>query len=171
MNKKQHYKLTLVLVETLRIGIPFLVFAHPLIALTSSLLLDNIDGQLFYETGAKWSYYNVVDKLLDYWWYIFIVLYLLNTPIFGIAILLFLYRSIGQFIGIVKKDEKIYRWFPNVLEWFFLLYLLLPHLEIYVSLTISFLWSLFVEWFIHTSNAHIVSKYIFHHEINWKRNK
>ncbi|MBI3576924.1 hypothetical protein HY086_02725 [Candidatus Gottesmanbacteria bacterium] len=156
MSKNRRFKIILILVEVSRIGLPFLIFTHPLLALICSLLLDNVDGQLFYEAGAKWSYYNTIDKLLDYWWYVFIVLYLWNAPIFGMALVLFLYRSIGQFIGIFRKDEKIYRWFPNILEWFFLLYLLFPHLNVGISLVISLLWSIFVEWLIHKSNAHIV---------------
>ena len=168
MNKRKMVRNILMVVILFRIFIPFLIFSKPFLALFLSLILDLIDGQLFYFLKYRWDQYNTVDKLLDYWWYLFIVFFFWGKTTFPIAALLFGYRSIGQFYGILAKREKIYLFFPNILEWFFLTILIFPQAPIILLFTISLLWSLFVEWLIHKSNAHILSRYLFHDEILWK---
>lgn len=168
--KRNRNTITLTVVIILRICVPFFIFRNPLIAFIFSLILDQADGQLFYNSGYRWEQYNKIDKVLDYWWYLFILIFLWGRSIFPIAAVLLAYRSIGQFLGIVYNKEEAYLWFPNILEWFFLAQLLFSEINIFVALTISVVWALLVEWGIHKSQAHILSKYIFHNEIVWKRN-
>jgi len=168
VNKKLVLKIILIIILLCRIGVPFLIFSYPLPAFLLSVLFDSFDGQLFYLLGFRWHQYNTIDKILDYWWYFFILLFLRGQPVFTIGLILFLYRGIGQIIGIVKKNEKAYLYFPNILEWFFLTNLLFPNSQTFILLLVSISWSLFVEWLMHKSNLHIVSKYIFHQEMKWE---
>jgi len=168
MSKRKIIKIILTVVLLLRFFLPFLIFSKPLLALFLSLILDSIDGQLFYFLKFRWDQYNTVDKLLDFWWYLFIVFFFWGKTTFPIAVILFTYRSIGQFYGILAKREEVYLFFPNILEWFFFATLIFSKAPIILLLAISILWSLFVEWLIHKSNAHILSRYLFHDEILWK---
>lgn len=158
-------------VEIGRLCIPLLIFAYPLLAELLSLTLDQTDGQLFYQLGYKWKTYNTIDKMLDFWWYIFILLFLRGSHIFLIASMLFLWRMIGQVWGIVGKNETIYIFFPNLLEWVFVQYVLFPHMSILIMILISGVWSLFLEWAIHKKHIHLMSKYVLHNEIKWKQNE
>lgn len=172
MSRKQVILPVLVVIEIGRITLPLLIFSHPVVALGASLIFDSLDGQLFYEAGFRWKIYNTVDKLLDYWWYCFILLFFIQTPDFSIAFVLFSYRSVGQILGIIKQNEKIYTWFPNLLEWYFLLYLLFPSLNQIISLIIIIPWSILVEWVYHLRKhrGRFLAKYFFKREINWKKN-
>src|SRR3989344_4920178 len=108
MNKRKTVRNILMVVILLRIFIPFLIFSKPLLALLLSLVLDMVDGQLFYFLGYRWDQYNKVDKLLDFWWYLFILFFFWGKTTFPIAAILFTYRSIGQLYGILAKREEIY---------------------------------------------------------------
>ena len=159
------------LVIGLRICTPLLIFIQPLLALGTSLVLDAIDGQLFFNAGYRWEQYNRVDKILDYWWYICIIIFFWSSALFIPALLFFIFRSIGQALGIILKKEKIYVLFPNILEWFFLLSILFPSVTLGIQIGISIIMAICVEFFIHVKNPHLLSKYYFHHEIQWELNE
>lgn len=161
-------KKALKLIILARVVTPFSIFINPAIAVCLSLFFDGIDGQFFYENKYKWRQYNTMDKVLDLWWYLFLVMYLYssgNSQLF-VALILLLYRCIGQCIGVFLSKENVYIFFPNMFEWFSLL-AIFTHLSLGQNLLISAIFSLFVEWLIHHSNAHIISKYIIKNEVKW----
>ncbi|MCJ7740060.1 hypothetical protein MUP32_01940 [Candidatus Microgenomates bacterium] len=168
MNKKLVLKIILIIILLCRIGVPFLIFSYPLQTFLLTIILDYFDGLLFNLLGFRWYQYNTIDKILDYWWYLFILLFLRGQTVFTIGLILFIYRGIGQFIGIVMRNEKVYLYFPNILEWFFLTNLLFPNSQTNILLLVSISWSLIIEWLIHKSHLHLISKYIFHQEMKWK---
>lgn len=153
-----------------RLFVPLLIFVNPLIAWVSSLFFDGFDGQLFWESGINWKVYNAVDKVLDYWWYLFILtyFYLEATEFIVIALALLAYRTLGQVVGVVMSYEKAYLVFPNLYEWFFV-FAVIVGLGGWLALGLALLTAMFFEWLIHSSNLHIVSKYIFKREISWKK--
>lgn len=158
----------IIFVEIARTIVPLLIFDHTLVAIILNLILDNIDGQLFYKAGYKWKTYNLVDKTMDFWWYLWILFYLWSTPVYPIALILIIYRSLGQIGSIIFSNEKIFLFFPNILEWFFYIYLLQPK-YIGPNLAVSVVIAIIVEFIIHNSRAHITSKYLWHDEITWKK--
>jgi high-affinity nickel permease len=74
-------------------------------------------------------------------------------------------------LGVYLQIEKIYIFFPNILEWFFMLSILLPNQKLEYNLIIATGISLFVEYIIHINNFHLISKYIHHREIIWAKNE
>ncbi len=114
-----------VLIEILRFLSPVIIFINPYAAIMISFILDIYDSQLaFWSKMVTWKQYYILDKIFDYWWYFFIVLYSINKPIFLFVIILFLFRGIGQFLTIFRKNEKYLLFFPNLIEPYFLFYLI-----------------------------------------------
>lgn len=157
----------------IRLLLPVTVFIHPVLAILLSQFFDGIDGQIFFNHGHKWKDYNRLDKVLDYWWYIFIVVYsVLHLPaVFPVLLALFLYRTVGQIIGTTFNTDKAYIFFPNIFEWLFVYTIFLQSfdLSLWVTLALSTITALFVEWSIHHSEIHFASKYIFKKEIKWNK--
>lgn len=117
----------LVVDELLRFFAPFLLFINPLVAIPANILFDLVDYPLFRFSGFSWETSHRFDKMMDYWWYIVILVFSLisNLPITPIIIVLFLWRSIGQFLTVVSKNEKLLLLFPNTTEWYFDLFIIL----------------------------------------------
>lgn len=160
---------TLMIVSTvIRLIIPFYLFVNPVWAIILSLFFDGIDGQLFYNAGYGFKIYNRADKILDYWWYIYLCVYIFifHEPVFMLALLMFLYRTLGQVIGVITNSEKIYLYFPNFFEWFCILIIAFSAPTV-PALLISVALAYFVEWLIHISKARILSKHLFKNEIKW----
>ena len=110
-----------------RIAVVGLLFLNPLIAVVVSMFLDTVDAPAVFKVKHKWSFYTRYDKALDLWWYIFIVIYCRNLFIYPVILALFIFRAIGQVPAIFTTRHKILFWFPNVLENFFVLYLLVVY--------------------------------------------
>ena len=171
MSKQKKIKVILAVVLFLRLFTPFLIFKQPLLAFVLSQLFDAVDGQLFYNSGFNWKQYNLVDKLFDQWWYLFILFFLLGKSVSLIPLFLLVYRAVGMLYVLVTQKEDAYLLFPNILEWFFLVGLISPNLNMSIALTISLVWALFVEWLIHKSENRIISKFLFRNEIVWKKDE
>ncbi len=101
-----------------------ILFINPYLAEALSLLFDDIDGSSAYKAGLSWKGYMRYDKTLDYWWYIFILIYSVGKPIFVVMLILFLIRSVGQIATVITTKHELLFWFPNVFEHYFILYLL-----------------------------------------------
>ena len=159
------------LIILVRILIPFIIFVHPLIAFVFSQVADAFDGQMYFNAKVRWHVYNRIDKTLDYWWYIFIIIYFnIHFPsLFILAVGLLIYRTIGQFYSMYFNKEKVFIFFPNILEWFFVLLILFPNINTFIALGASVLIGIYFEWVIHFSSMHWISKYVFKKEIIWRR--
>lgn len=174
-------KIFLVIIEILRVFDPLLIFFNPLLASIGSLILDGVDGILFFRAGYKWQTYNLVDKIMDYWWYIFILIYSINLPIFTIILVLFVYRTIGQAIGLVTMKEKYYIFFPNILEWFFDFFIVIQlfgfaHLFSsgnfnIIILGLSSCIAFYIEWRTHIKRDSIIAKNILKTTLDWSKNE
>ncbi|OGK23417.1 hypothetical protein A3A46_03150 [Candidatus Roizmanbacteria bacterium RIFCSPLOWO2_01_FULL_37_13] len=170
MNKRKKYKILLFLNEFLRLLAPFLIFFNPLMTSVLSLIFDEADFYLFYKSGYKWIYYHIIDKLLDYWWYIFILIYSLDKPIKFFVIILFIYRSLGQFLSIISRNEKLLLLFPNILERYFNIYILLLYLGFskvlleswnIALLALGTIIAFYIEWINHIKKPYYITKKIF----------
>lgn len=143
-----------------RFAICFFIFKYPLFVTITSLLLDWGDFLICKKAGFSWSQYSSYDKTMDYWWYLFILFYSLGKSIASIIIVLFVFRTIGQYLIFIRKKEIYFTLFPNVLESFFTFYVLaqsFPYINQLFSrsypfnaLLISFLIAIVRELYLHT---------------------
>lgn len=114
----------LFIVGVSRVLLVFLIFKYPLLALILSYVLDDIDSMITYKSGLSWEFYTRYDKLLDYWWYIFVLFFAWNSIAFNVLLILFVIRTIGQVIVLFTTKHEPLLWFPNIFEHYFILYLL-----------------------------------------------
>lgn len=107
------------------------IFFFPHITAIAAFFLDWIDGELFKRAGYERKQYSFYDKILDYYWYVWIVLYVAQTGFVLKELLLFLfvYRSIGQFLYLKFKKGIILFMFPNIFEILFLVLLFVNPLQ------------------------------------------
>lgn len=126
--RSQNWKKMVWFVALLRILLPLTIFYSPIFALIASMALDGVDGTVVYLAKWKWRNYHYFDKTLDFWWYILILIYGLSIRIEKMIIVLFLYRALGQVISIIlvylNRESGVLLLFPNILENYFLLYLI-----------------------------------------------
>jgi len=162
-------RLLLEIVLILRALLPIILFTQPVVAIIISLLLDAVDGQLFFNLGFKWRTYNLIDKVFDYLWYLslFAFLILSNPEVSNIALGLLLLRTIGQLIGVLFAQEKAYLFFPNAFEWFAFL-VILSNIQTEFAVIISLLVGVSVELWFHVLKPNLGSKLFFRREIKWK---
>jgi len=73
------------------------IFIFPRLTAIVSLIFDWVDGELYKRAGYDHSQYGTYDKILDYYWYVWILFYILmnNVPYKLLFIGLFFYRTIG----------------------------------------------------------------------------
>jgi len=119
-------KLGIPLIVALRLILPLLLWWNALFATILVLLADLADGEVFrrafaFRDNAK---YQQIDKALDFYWYIFALIYSVRFPIFNLLLFLFLWRMLGTLLLLVKKDRKYLVLCPNIFERLFIVYLL-----------------------------------------------
>jgi len=148
---------------------PF-IFVSVWVASIVTLLLDTTDGELFKRAHFPYSQYSFYDKILDYYWYVFILAYVFVNQLASkwVFLGLFLHRSLGQAFSVLTKNRKFLFIFPNIFEFFFYFYLLTllfpklrPLIEsprLIYSLAVIALLKLANEYFLH------IKKFSFH---NW----
>lgn len=148
------------IIAVLRIIVPLFIFKYPFeTTFVYSFLLDNPDGYVAYKAGWSWRRYHFYDKILDYFWYIFILLYSRQTPLFPIFLGLFLWRSVGQLVAILTSKTKIFMFFPGVIEVYFMIYVISLKISNwsylfsdsykFATLLIAVIISLFREYILH----------------------
>lgn len=177
---KKNWKFLIVCIGAVRFVIPFFIFNAPIQATIASLLSDSLDGYVGYRLGWKWKTYHFWDKTLDYWWYIFIFLYSVNLKIFPVILILFAYRSIGQFLSLKKSNTKYLVWFPNILENYFIFYvltLIFPKLDflfgsdwVVTTFIVSLLLAITREHVLHVRKFSVLN-YLFKLRFNWSDNQ
>lgn len=103
-----------------------LIFLSPVVVTVINLILDGFDGEMFKRSGYARPQYSIYDKLLDYWWYVWILIYILITdaPAKYLFIFLFGYRTIGQVLFLAYNKGIILFVFPNIYELIFFYYLI-----------------------------------------------
>ena len=103
-----------------------MLFFSPRLAAVISIVLDVIDGEFFKRADYTYPQYTFYDKLLDYYWYIWILAYLFvaDIPHKFLFLFLFLYRTCGQMLYFKTHKRIFFLIFPNVFETLFFYYLL-----------------------------------------------
>lgn len=160
----------------LRFILPFYVFVDPLMGTIVSVFMDGPDGYFSFKAGRSWQWYHKWDKLADYWWYILIMVYALlhQLPIVNYLAILFILRSIGQFITLKKKESWMLIFFPNILENYWIAFvlfgsnILLPS-YFYPVWIICIVIAVVREYLIHIKKAY-AANYIFRLGIDWSKN-
>lgn len=154
------------IVAILRIFTPALIFVYPtLAAILNIIVLDGVDGLAFSNAGLSHKSYITYDKLIDFWWYGFIVLFFWTKPLFTIFFLLFLFRSFGHWISIITRKEIWLFYFPAIIEIYFIGFLIalnFPQLKffyqggfIYYSLAFATIIALVREYVIHITRKSV----------------
>lgn len=158
------FKFLYILIIILRIIFASFIFVRPLLSIIVSFFLDLIDADFAHKVVAK-KLYQIIDKNLDLWWFINIMIYsFINYPDYKIYLLiLFIYRVVGQLIYYVSGNRGVLLFFPNFFEWiFFLIFFgknyypsILEGQKYILFLIIIFITKIFQEWFLHVADLSI----------------
>ncbi len=150
-----------------RLILPFFLWKNALIAWTLVFLVDSFDGEIFRKAFAhqKNDVYQLFDKILDFYGYCFALIYSIPSSIFSLFLFLFALRAVGMTVFLVKRDKKIFSFFPNIFENLFIVYILtltFPSLTslvegntLYITLLILSLMTLVREYFLHTKELQL----------------
>ena len=156
------------------------IFLMPRVTALIEFIIDWVDGELYKRAGYAQPQYSLYDKILDYYWYIWILIYILvnNIPFRSFFILLFAYRSFGQILYLITKKEIMFLLFPNIFEIFFLYYLvvtipgkttpLLLAPAIWIALASITVIVLFREYILHLRRSNL-SRLILGHATFWPK--
>lgn len=151
----------------LRITVPFFIFFNPLATTVISVFLDAIDAEFASHNVLTKTQYQLFDKMLDFWWYIFAMIFSYQRfPDFRMLLAsLFFYRLAGHILFYITKERVALVIFANFFENVFLVilagklinafsFLLKPNF-IGFTLAIAFIAKLFQEWFLHYAKLSI----------------
>lgn len=120
----------------LRVFLPFVVFLFPFSTSIAMVLLDWVDGVFYRQIGISNRIYNSIDKSLDLYWYVVAFIYAwIFLPFRNIFIVLFAIRLSGNVIYYFLRNDKVFIFFPNVFEWFFIFVVFARTLPKYSYLT------------------------------------
>lgn len=154
-----------VIVILLKFLIPMLMLIFPFPAVWGNYFLDVIDGDILLSLGLTDYLYQTIDKVADYWSYIFMLILGLRWKIKKIIIILFAYRTIGQLLFFLTRNELSFFVFQNFLEPLVMAYTLIifkqksetkafqiykRHFKLIWIIVIGYkLWN---EWYLHFAN-------------------
>lgn len=131
-NLSKIQKSTIWLIVLARLSFPSLIIPYPIFGIIGSIFLDIIDHTILLIVGLEVhkqkgnSIYQIYDKLLDQYYYIFILIHFFtnySVVIKTTALVLFTFRLIGLFIYAVTRKDIIPVIFQNFFENFALLFL------------------------------------------------
>lgn len=145
------------LIIVLRILVAPLILIWPLQSIILSFFLDLIDGDLAPYAVTKINYQKI-DKLLDFWVYIFELIFAWSAfPDYRILLLsLILWKLAGLIIFFLSGQRWIFIIFGNYFEAvFFVLFFKIVFINIPVTFLIAILIKVFIEWFIHVANLSV----------------
>lgn len=154
-----------ILVISLKFLVPSLMLRFPFQAIWGNYFLDVIDGDILLSLGLSDYTYQTIDKVADYWSYIFMLILGLRWNIRKIVIFLFAYRTIGQILFFLTRNEQVFLLFQNFLEPLVMAYSLIifkqgseakafqtyrRHFKLIWAIVIGYkLWN---EWYLHYAN-------------------
>jgi hypothetical protein len=113
-----------IIIIALKYLLPVGIIFFPFAAGWSNFVLDTIDGDILIPGGLADSSYQIIDKVADWFTYVGMVIaaYRMRWYIKKWVLGLFIFRSIGQILFLVTRDERMFFYFPNFLEPLFLIY-------------------------------------------------
>lgn len=154
-----------IIIIALKFIIPALLLVFPFAAAWLNYLLDVIDGDMLQALGMSDYNYQTVDKFADYVSYIFMLILGLRWRIKKTIIGLFVYRTIGQVLFFITRNELMFFYFQNFLEPLVMIYTLLifkqkSEEKAYQSYKKQFflIWAIIIgykvwnEWYLHFAN-------------------
>lgn len=149
----------------LKILVPGLLLKFPFQAAWGNYFLDVIDGDVLLSLGMKEEIYQILDKFTDYISYIFMLIVGLRWKIRKLIVLFFVYRSIGQVLYFITRNEMVFFYFQNFLEPLVMAYSLLIFIKKSETLAfksyikhIRLIWAIIIiykvwnEWYLHLAN-------------------
>ena len=161
------HKIFYFLVIGLRVLMAPIIFVWPVLSVILSLILDLVDADFAHHVVSK-NEYQLIDKTLDFWVYIFEITYAwIHFPkyIFLLFILL-VWRFIGMMIFYLANNRKIFIIFANHFESLFYLvffatyfqslnFLINSQRNLLIFFSILFVLRVFLEWFIHVADLSV----------------
>ena len=151
--------------SVLKFFMPVLLLRFPFQASWGNYVLDVIDGDILLYLGMEENMYQIVDKVADYWSYIFMLILGLRWQIRKTIIALFAYRTVGQALFFITRNELVFFYFQNFLEPLVMIYALLllkqgteektfliykKHFKLIWVIILGYkLWN---EWYLHFAN-------------------
>lgn len=173
MNKAKREKIGSILLVAnfiVRLSAIVLLFTiNPILAIIINIALDSWDGTFYeYFLKIKKDVYQFHDKLLDYIYYMGLMVMAVNLHItfLPLIIFLFIYRTVGQFIFFFKGNREIFIYFPNFFEYFILGILVVDVVEakqmfsgidlMYPVLSVIFLFKFWHEVWLHHQKRSVV---------------
>lgn len=143
--------------------IPILIIPFPFAAGWANFVLDTVDGDLLIPLGLDDPTYQLIDKTADWVTYVGMVGAARHWRIRRLIWGLFAFRTIGQLLFFVTREEIVFFLFPNFLEPLFLIYATIYHFrhervfDIYTRHRIGIwifvvLYKLQDEWITHVGN-------------------
>ncbi len=122
--KVQPYLSFVYLLVFLRVVSAFLIFFAVVPVSIFQFILDWIDGEFYKRARFRKHTYQMWDKILDYYWYVFIMLFLLadKPPHAMVFIFLFVFRTIGQALFFITRKQIYFFLFPNIFEILFFVF-------------------------------------------------
>lgn len=149
----------------LKFLVPALLLWHPFPAAWANYFLDVIDGDILLSLGMNEHTYQTIDKVADYVSYIFMLIVGLRWRIKNTIIVLFIYRTVGQLLFFMTRNELSFFYFQNFLEPLVMAYTAIMfkqgseakayetykrHFKLVWGLVIGYkLWN---EWYLHFAN-------------------
>lgn len=128
-HKYENHNISTIFALTLaRILFPFLIFRRPILAVIASMVVDYLDGFLL-NLLSTWTraQYQVWDKVLDMWWYVIVLVYVVKNFCKrrrNWLIFFFGFRLVGHVLYLLVPREEVFIFFPNYFEAFFIVWLL-----------------------------------------------
>lgn len=107
-----------------RIALPLLLWQEPFWVMLGAVLLD-CDWQLFLLafTEEREKNYQKLDKALDFYWYSIAFVFSLQSRFWLLFLIFFVIRLAGEILFYLKNERKIFFYFPNLFENFFIFYI------------------------------------------------
>ncbi len=154
-----------IIIIALKFIIPALLLVFPFAAAWLNYLLDVIDGDMLQSLGMSDYNYQTIDKFADYVSYIFMLILGFRWRIKKTIIGLFVYRTIGQALFFITRNELMFFYFQNFLEPLVMIYTLLifkqkSEEKAYLTYKKHFImiWGIIIaykvwnEWYLHFAN-------------------
>ena len=145
--------------------VPLFILKFPFQAVWANYILDVIDGDILLSLGMQDSLYQTIDKIADYFSYIIMLVVGLRWRIKKLILIFFIYRTIGQILFFITRNELVFFYFQNFLEPLFMAYSLIlfrqkSEEKTYVTYKKHFflIWAIIIiykiwnEWYLHFAN-------------------
>lgn len=154
-----------VFLVSLKFGVPLFMLVFPFPAVWANYVLDVVDGDILMQFGMSEFTYQTIDKVADYFSYIFMLILGLRWRIKRTIVILFVYRTVGQVLFFLTRNEMAFFYFQNLLEPLVMIYVLLIFVQksegkafesykrhfvlIWVIILVYKIWN---EWYLHLAN-------------------